>query len=126
MGSKRPPCPRCGGYLIRDHDLLDDGETVQVIKCVNCGERIIPPPKITDPSPEYAYQITLPTPCKNCDRDHVNIYALGLCDFCWDHRDNLEDARWRVRNGMLRQRGVRRAKRNRRERAANDVSEVRV
>jgi len=35
---KRPPCPKCKGYLI----LTEERDRTRVIKCVNCGWRKYP------------------------------------------------------------------------------------
>lgn len=106
MGSRRPPCPDCGGYLIPDHDLLQNGETIRVIRCVNCGWRLIPPPLVTEPSRdlthysqkepsymvngEYSENTRLGI-CSNCHRE-IPLVANHRCKFCSNRKDNLEEA----------------------------------
>lgn len=110
MGSTRPPCPKCGGFLVRDYDPLDVGDTVSIIKCCNCGWRLLPRPKcfIDDDKPQRDAK---PGGMKH-DRK-VSGHA-DICPGCGLYRV--------IRSGGMCGLCV---KRDRAERKANALSEVR-
>lgn len=107
MGSQRPPCPHCGGFLIRDFDILQNGDIVPCVRCLNCGFRLIPPPKCTTPSHSLIHYFKEKDPqymvggkhspntrigvCSNCHRE-IPLVSKHLCRFCFNRQDGLEEA----------------------------------